>query len=187
MSWWIGLDLGQAADYAALACMEKSMAGSTAHYALRHMERFAIGTAYPSVVAQVGTLLAQPPLAGSTLVPDATGVGRAVTDLLKEASLAARIIPVTITAGRRARRDENGYLRVPKKELVGVMQAVLGHHRLHVPSRLPLAETFVRELELFTVQLTDAGNERFGAKGERAHDDLVLAVSLALWAAENVA
>ena len=50
---------------------------------------------------------------------------------------------------------------------------------------LPLAQVLVRELQTFTVQITDAGNETFGAENGRAHDDLVLAVSLALWVAEN--
>jgi hypothetical protein len=182
MRWWLGLDLGQAADYSVLACIEQTQDC----YALRHLERYAIGTSYPSVVAQVGALVAKPPLAGCTLVPDATGVGRAVVDLLQEAQLPARIIPVTITAGRHPTSDGAGGVRVPKKDLVNVVQATLRQQRFHVPTCLPLAAVLVRELQTFTVQLSEAGNEIFGAENDRAHDDLVLAVSLALWAAEHV-
>jgi hypothetical protein len=185
MSWWVGLDLGQAADYSALACLERTEDGR-ALYALRHLERYAIGTPYPSVINQVGNLIAKPPLAGCTLVPDATGVGRAVVDLLLEANLSARIVPVTITAGHQPTSDGRGGAHVPKKDLVAVVKSALQGQRLHVPTGLPLAQVLVRELQTFTVQITDAGNEIFGAESERAHDDLVLAVSLALWAAENI-
>jgi hypothetical protein len=182
MSWWLGLDLGQAADYAALACIEQT----GQHYALRHLERFPIDTPYPSVVSQVRDLVNTPPLAGCTLVPDATGVGRAVVDLLRAAKLSARIVPVTITAGRKPTCDGRGGAHVPKRDLVAVVKSALQGQRLHVPTRLPLALVLVRELQTFTVQITDAGNETFSAENEHAHDDLVLAVSLALWAAENV-
>lgn len=181
MSWWIGLDLGQAADYSALACIERI----GEQYALRHLERFAIGTPYPSVVAQVRDLVSKPPLAGCTLVPDATGVGRAVVDLLLEANLFARIVPVTITAGHKPTSDGRGGAHVPKKDLVAVVKSALQGQRLLVPTSMPLAPTLVRELQTFTVQITEAGNETFGAENDRAHDDLVIAVSLALWAAEN--
>lgn len=182
MSWWLGLDLGQAADYSALACIEKM----GKQYALRHLERFAIGTKYPSVVSQVRDLIAKPPLVGCTLVPDATGVGRGVVDLMLESNLKARIVPVTITAGRKPKSDCHGGAHVPKKDLVAVVKSALQRQRLLVPAGLPLAQVLVRELETFSVQITDAGNEIFGAENDRAHDDLVLAVSLALWAAENV-
>jgi hypothetical protein len=180
--YFIGLDLGQAADYSALACIEKT----EQQYALRHLERYPIGTPYPSVVSQVRALISKPPLAGCTLVPDATGVGRAVVDLLLEANLAARIVPVTITSGHKPTSDGRGGVHVPKKDLVAVVKAALQKQCLQVSASLPLAQTLVRELQTFTVQLTEAGNETFGAANDRAHDDLVLAISLALWAAENM-
>jgi hypothetical protein len=182
MNWFIGLDLGQAADFSSLACIEQI--GS--QYALRYLERFPIGTQYPNVVAQLRELVGKPPLAGCTLVPDATGIGRVVVDLLLEANLAARIVPVTITAGYRPTSDGRGGAHVPKKDLVAAAKTVLQGQRLCVPTSLPLAQVLVRELQAFTVHITGAGNEIFGAKTHRGHDDLVLAVSLALWAAENV-
>lgn len=182
MSWWVGLDLGQAADYSALACIERTKN----QFAVRHLERFAIGTPYPCVVDQVRHLVATPALAGCTLVPDATGVGRAVVDQLAQSILSARIVPVTITNGHKASSDGLGGAHVPKKDLVAVLKSALQNQRLHIPASLPTAHALVRELETFTVQITNASNETFGAVNERAHDDLVLAVCLALWAAENI-
>jgi hypothetical protein len=90
------LDLGPAADYTALACIEQ-IKGSVNQYALRYLERFHIGMPYPKMVNELGKIITKLP--GCTLVPDATGVGRAVIDLLLDAKMPARIIPVTITAG----------------------------------------------------------------------------------------
>ena len=82
---YIGLDLGQAHGHTAIAVLE----------------RLPLGMDYPSMVQHVRTLVQRPELAQSpaTLVVDATGVGRAVVDLLPRASLPCRVIPVTITAG----------------------------------------------------------------------------------------
>ncbi|HZZ80267.1 MAG TPA: hypothetical protein VFE62_17275 [Gemmataceae bacterium] len=182
MSWWLGLDLGQASDFSALARVEQVRG----RCAVRHLERFPNGTPYTDVVARVRDVVAAPALAGCTLVPDATGVGRAVVDLLLQAGLAARVLPVTITAGKRVTSDGRGGANVPKKDLVAAVQAARRDPRLEVASSLPLAQVLVRELEAFTVKITDSGNETFGADKDRSHDDLVLAVSLALWAAENV-
>ncbi len=43
----------------------------------------------------------------------------------------------------------------------------------------------MRELGTFTVRITEAGNESSEAWREKDHDDLVLAVALACWAAED--
>jgi hypothetical protein len=92
---------------------------------------------------------------------------------------------MTITAGNKPTSDGRGGVHVPKKDLVSVMQVLLQTHRLRVTASLPLARVLVQELQTFKVKITDAGNETFGAWRERDHDDLVLAVSLALWLAEN--
>jgi hypothetical protein len=47
---------------------------------------------------------------------------------------------------------------------------------------LPEAVTLTRELESFQVKITESAHDTYGAWREGAHDDLVLAVALALWA-----
>jgi hypothetical protein len=92
VDYFVGLDLGQATDYTALAVLEKTEALVTQQprtvvrtYAVRHLERLPLGTAYPAVVARTVALVAQPPLAGCTLGVDMTGVGRPVVDMLRQA------------------------------------------------------------------------------------------------------
>ena len=43
----------------------------------------------------------------------------------------------------------------------------------------------MRELTTFQVKITPAANEVFGAWRQGAHDDLVLAVAIAIWQAER--
>ena len=57
-----------------------------------------------------------------------------------------------------------------------------------LPGKAPEALSagiLMAELITFRSKITVAGNETFGAWRERDHDDLVLAVALALWLAEN--
>ena len=99
--------------------------------------------------------------------------------------MACHFCPVTITAGHEVTLSEAGEFRVPKKELVGVLQVLLQTRRLRISQALPEAAILAKELETFQVKLTAAANEAFGAWREGQHDDLVLAVALAAWAGER--
>ncbi len=179
-----GLDLGQAADFTALAILERyATSGRPALYAVRHLERLPLGTDYTAVGDRMAKLFAGPPLAGAVLVVDRTGVGRPVVDLLRARGVDADIRAVTITGGPSTTRSDDGGWRVPKRELVAVLRSLLAGRRLRVAPGLPMAEALAEELRTFQVRITAAANETFGA-GSGQHDDLVLALSLAVWAGE---
>jgi hypothetical protein len=177
-----GLDLGQASDFSALAVVEAGPVpkGGRPSLAVRHLHRWQLGTPYPAIVADVGRMFDRPPLRGSALVIDRTGVGRAVCDLFGPKQVAAVVKPYTITAGFTA-----GKRTVPKKDLVAAVQAALGTGRLRFAEGLPLTDTLVKELQTFRVTVTSDRNETFAAWRERDHDDLVLALALAVWHAER--
>jgi hypothetical protein len=194
--YFLGLDLGQAQDFTALAVLARPLlngyetgADRKPAYDVPHLHRFPLGTPYPEIVTAVVDLLRKQPLKGAMLVVDQTGVGRAVVDMLTDA-LEGRVTcyfcPVTITGGHEVTLSEIGQFRVPKKDLVGNMQALLQTRRLRVARALPEAATLVRELETFRVKITDAANETFAAWREGQHDDLVLAVALAAWIGEQL-
>jgi hypothetical protein len=187
-----GLDLGQAQDFTALAVLEETKHPDpdkprelVRHYAVRHLERFPLGTSYTAVCTRLVTLFAAPPLTRTTLAVDQTGVGRPVIDMLQKSSISASIRPITITGGHKATPAETGGWLVPKKELVSVLQVMLQARRIKVAPSLPEAATLVRELTTFQVKITPATNEIFGAWREGLHDDLVLAVAIAVWQAER--
>ena len=125
-----------------------------------------------------------PPLEGSAeLVADATGVGAAVVDMLRDAGL--RFVSVIITAGEEEVRG-GGIYRVPKRDLIAATQLLLLQCRkLRIAAALPEAETFAAELRNFRYEVTRAGRDTYAAWREGDHADLVLAVALAVWAAQK--
>lgn len=152
--------------------------------AVRHLERLPLGTPYPNIAARLAALFDRIPLSGGTLVVDETGVGKPVVDLLRTRPIRATLRPLTITSGSRARVEPSGRWRVPKKLLVANVQRLLGAGRLKIAGGLPEAAAILRELADFRVTNTPYANETFGAGTHGGHDDLVLAVALAVWETE---
>jgi len=177
----LGLDLGQAQDYTALAVVEHAQASA---YHLRHVERFELGTPYPQQVRRVEELTRTPPLAGRCqLVVDQTGAGRPVVDLFREAGLDPA--GVTITGGDAKGRDGRDY-RVPKKDLVSTVQALLQTGRLRFAEGLAMADVLTEELQNFRAKINvGTGHASFEHWRERDHDDVVLALALACWYGER--
>jgi hypothetical protein len=177
-----GLDLGQTNDPSALEILERRD-GPPARYDVRHVERFPLGTSYPAIVQAVKARLELVP-ESPQLVVDGTGVGRAVVDMFREAMPRA-VVPVTIHGGERATYNrDDGYLHVPKRDLVGVVQVLLQNARLRLAKGLPEVGVLTAELRNFKVKLTEAANDVYGAWREGQHDDLVLALAVAAWYAE---
>lgn len=192
--YFLGLDLGQAQDFTALAVLSRPrLRGDepkelrTPPYDVPHLQRFPLGTPYPEIVTRVVELLGTKHLRGCFFTADQTGVGRPVVEMLTDAmrgQVTCHFCQVTITGGHDVTQGPDGF-RVPKKELVATVQVLLQTRRLRIARGLPDAPTLVRELENFRVKITEAANETFGAWREGQHDDLVLAVALAAWAGEH--
>ncbi len=197
----VGLALGQAQDFTALAVLEHTGPSTERGFDVRHLHRYPLGTPYPAIVDDVAALLHRAPLTGPStkLALDMTGVGRPVADLFRvkpkpvrpatepppPPPIAARIHAITITSGNAVTRDGLDY-GVPKRELVGTIQVLLQTGRLKIAPLLPEAETLRREMEHFQVKITEAGNDTYGVWREGQHDDLVLAVALAAWTGLHV-
>jgi hypothetical protein len=92
---------------------------------------------------------------------------------------------MVIGGGHTVSRDADLNYRVAKVQLVSVLQAMLSSHRLKIATGLPETGILVAELKTFSAKITAAGNEKYEALRERDHDDMVLAVAMALWLAEN--
>jgi hypothetical protein len=186
----VGLDLGQAQDPSALAVAEQSRdQDGQAHYHVRHLHRWPLGTSYVAVVEEVVNLLARPPLPGCTLAVDGTGCGRSIVDMLRwRPNLNATVRAILITAGHAVREDEETrYLHIAKVQLVSCMQKLFGTRRIKFAAALPLAKMAEQELRNFRAKITPAGSEQFLSDWrEGQHDDIVLAVAMACWLGENV-
>ena len=145
-----------------------------------HLERVPLGTSYPAIVAHVGRLLTKLP-GYPELVIDFTGVGRPIFDMF----VCSGISPtgVLITGGTTETRD-GPTCSVPKLTLVSRLQALLHEGRLKIQRELDEAETLVRELQDFRIDFTAAGHLTFNARSGK-HDDLVLALAIAVWRAHG--
>jgi hypothetical protein len=196
----IGLDLGQKQDFTAIAVVERAEVATAeidrvtyerireTHFGLRYLERVKLGTSYPAIVERVRQVV-EGRLATErcTLVVDATGVGAPVMDMLRGARLGCAIVPVVITGGDRATQS-GGIWRVPKRDLVMGLQVMFEERELQISEKLADAATLVTELMSMRVKISPAGHDSYGAASgarEGPHDDLVLAVALAVWRAKG--
>ena len=189
----VGVDVGQAHDPTAIcvvSCVETRTLNpflsqlnpyKAPRYEVQHLERFPLGMTYPDQVDRVESLMLRPPLVrpAATLLVDYTGVGRPVFDMFAQRRALRHVRGVLITGGRETANTRAGW-SVPKGELVSRLQALLHAGRLRIAASLPDAAALARELQDFRVRFTEAGNATFNAR-EGAHDDLVLALALAVF------
>ena len=199
MPFYVGLDLGQAADYTALAVVqggiqESPETGDAEKYLhLRYLERYELRTPYPEIAEKVAALMREERLSPNEhdpsmarvfrseprLIVDSTGVGVAVSDLLKAKGL--KFEPVTITAGDRTHRA-NGTWRVPKRDLVAALEVPFHTGELKIAKGLELAPTLRKELLNFRRKIDlRTAHDSYEHWREGDHDDLVLAAALACW------
>jgi hypothetical protein len=74
---------------------------------------------------------------------------------------------------------------VAKQDLIGQLQVVLQGRRLHLRPDLPEATTLRQELTAYQRRITLAANVQYGAWREGQHDDILLAVAVAICHCEH--
>jgi hypothetical protein len=193
----MGVDLGQSQDPTAIIVMRHSRTPLTTwtkndkarstkqdieeRFDVLHAERMRLGSSYPEVVDHVIEVLARPPLRDVChLVIDESGVGRAVGDMFDAAGL--RAARISITAGTDSAKQDGHPRRwnVAKSLLISGVDARLHSGELRFAAELSEASALADELKDFRRHLTAAGRATFQARTGK-HDDLVLAVAIALW------
>ena len=179
MRFVVGVDLGQTADYTAITILEQRERDS---YDVRYIERLR-NTPYPSIVRRLDQLVKRLPEKPSMAV-DATGVGRPVIDMIRDANLPATVYAITLTGGDAVVRD-GMERRVPKRDVASTIAVLLQTGRLRISRRLKESDTLLRELLNFRVKISLSGHDSYEAWREQEHDDLVLAVGLAAWLFEK--
>jgi hypothetical protein len=176
------LDLGKSQDYTALSVLEVHGEPPEATYHCRHLQRFKLGTSYPHIVASIRELCRREPLLSNKpqLAIDQTGVGSAVLDIFKQAEINAYLTPILIHGGDLV-AHEGGIWRIPKRELVGVVQVALQTGYLKIAADLAEVSILTTELQNFQVSISGSGFDSYEGRGK--HDDLVLSLAMALWLA----
>lgn len=179
----IGIDIGQKRDPTAICVVEVEERTDDTYFLVRHLERLALGTAYPQVATRVAVVVKQVRRrmsedgASLSVYADATGVGLPVVDLLKAAGV--RVTPVLFTYGDKRTVDrEQGRVTLGKAWLVSRLQALLQSGRLLLPDTSE-ARALAQELLDYEIKVSEDGDLKAGAFRVGSHDDLVTALGLA--------
>jgi hypothetical protein len=149
-------------------------------FQIRHAEKLPLRTSYVDIAARVMHLLQLVP--GGEVCLDATGVGAALADVLVAANIAP--LRVIITGGTEITRHGPSVVHAPKVVLVAKLQSLLFQGRLRIHREIPIAADLTRELADFKIHYTPTGALSYAAKSG-AHDDLVMALSVAILALDD--
>jgi hypothetical protein len=150
-------------------------------------------TPYPEIADKVAGIVRDPLLSPNEhdpsrarifrgeprLIVDNTGVGVAVSDLIKARGL--KFESVTITGGDRTHRA-SGTWRVPKRDLVAALEVPFHTGELKVAEDMESWPTLRQELLNFRRKIDlRTAHDSYEHWREGDHDDLVLATALACW------
>jgi len=193
---YIGLDLGKAADYTAVAAVQAvkerlecndsagmPMFGTFLH--CRHLHRYQLNTMYTEIVDDMASMVNHPELKrdGYLLIPDATGVGAPVIELLAQRKI--KQMPIYIIGlGKEHVDEDSGYMLIPKRDLITNLVVAFETSQIKFAKGLEYERLITDELTNFRMKKTKAANDIFEAR-EGEHDDLVLALSLAVYFAKR--
>jgi hypothetical protein len=195
----LGLDIGQSIDPSAVCVLQhvrrplgtwvpddrakRWRQAVDEKFLVRHLERLPLGTPYPLQVEHVARLLDRPPLNdGCDFALDFTGCGRPVADMFVRAGLRPRCI--LITGGNEITQPAPAQWNVPKLTLISQLEARLHSGELKIAPAIVESEALKGELKDFSRKVSEAGRVTYDARSG-AHDDLVLAVAIALFVALN--
>jgi hypothetical protein len=196
--YYVGWDIGQSTDPSAVAVLhhvvkpldewvpnakaETWRQAKEERFFCQWLERLLLQMAYPAQVQHIQNLLSRDPLRGATLALDFTGCGRPVADYAYRAGL--RPMNILITAGSETTMIGGDQWNVPKQTLISQLETRLHCGELKIADALQESEALKNELKDFARKVSESGRVTFNARSG-SHDDLVLALAIALFAALN--
>ena len=144
------------------------------------LERLPLHTPYPAIAARISDIVRRLPRGDTTVIVDRTGA-HAAYDMLVEKGLSP--IGLTISGGDSVHWDGR-YVTVPQMRLLTGLLSICHRGELELSKDLHDYVEFRRQLQNIGTMATDSGTgETWRAR--RGHDDLVIAVSMAVWYLEN--
>lgn len=144
------------------------------------LERLPLHTPYPAIAARIIDIVRRLPRGYTTVIVDRTGA-HAAYDMLVEKGLSP--LGLTISGGDSIHWDRR-YVTVPKMRLLTGLLSISYRGELEISKGLRDYTEFRRQLQNIGTMATDSGaGETWRAR--RGHDDLAIAVSMAVWHLEN--
>lgn len=190
----IGVDLGKRTDHSAVALLTPARPGEPGRWHIPSVTRLprasGDGTShYLSQARRIGSAVdrvLQVVTGPITVLVDSTGVGEAVVELVARhlpESRRLRLVQVVLTGGRSANHHGTRW-SVSKLALADPLVAALEQQEIRF-GEFPHREATQRELLAYRVKPSSVsgGAERLEAEKDSDHDDLVIAVALATYAA----
>jgi hypothetical protein len=193
LRYFIGCDLGKKHDPSTVAVVEAQYAPSyAAYYYVKHLKRFTLRMLYTDVATSLSKMddqlkahaVKQGKRAMITYALDATGVGESVAELVEKAMPLADIKKVYLTGGIRA-TTEYDEIRLPKSQMVSTLVALFDSKHIYLTKKSREIDAMLDELANYEIHVSETGADSFGAFKTGSHDDLVTALALAVWAAEQ--
>jgi hypothetical protein len=93
---------------------------------------------------------------------------------------------ISLTGGSSVSHSPNGFLNVPKRDVISAALVLLQNQQLKIADALALKDTLVKELLAFRVKINiSTAHDSYEAFREGDHDDLVLSVAMACWCGER--
>ena len=186
--YYFGLDLGKRQDHSALVTVELTWSlgpqdpatrahTQLPHLTIRYAARLPLGfetTGIPRFVREAAqsfplwAALRQP----GTLLVDATGNGHTVIELLRADRNGLLLKPVSISSGYQARLLPDNYYSIPRTDLLTRLKLLFERGVLKIERTAAGVDFLEREL----IQFEPGGRQP-------EHDDLVMALALAVWQA----
>ena len=118
------------------------------------------------------------------LVIDASGLGRVVSDLLREQRVQHHAIQMTVGQNWV---EKDRYVNVGKTLLLETLSILFATGDLTFAHDLPLRTDILAELETFQLETTAAGNQVITqGKSGAHHGDLAIALAAACFASEHL-
>ncbi|MFZ0011275.1 MAG: hypothetical protein WAL97_05150 [Halobacteriota archaeon] len=193
--WFCGVDLGKRYDPSTVAIIEVQYDKGQRRYFVRYLHRFTLRMLYSDVATQLARLdeflkakaVEQRKKDSITWVLDTTGVGESVAELVETAMPLADIKKVYITGGIKATVASDNYneIHLPKSQLVSTLVAAFDAKIIYLTRDSREIDAIIDELRNYEIHVSEnAGRETYGAKVGK-HDDLITALGLAIWAAEE--
>jgi len=197
---FVSLDPGKKQDYSALIFLEPFLpkiqsldSVAVGHqqfiYHISRIERLPLGTSYP-VVARLlrkayRQLKANPDFDFIHVVIDVGGVGEAVVDQIVELIPNADVYRMALTGGRTVKWNDARSVNLPKPEMASTLISLFEARRIRVAPQEEKRMEDIRE-ELMTYERKIGQNyDSFGAMKMGAHDDILSAIGMATWLAED--
>lgn len=186
-AWFLGLDLAQRQDFTALAVLELkwTITGRdaatwehlwTPSLIVRALDRYELAQSYSTyteaVEDRVLGIRECDPTSKIHLALDAAGPGAPIVDDFRNSGIDASVHPITITGGAHPTHSTHG-ANVPRRALVTRTLLLMEQGTLQVQPGLENWPALREEL----LRL------RAGDSHSKAHDDLAIALTLAVWLA----